>query len=257
MLRSRLTPCLLINNGALVKSIRFKDYKYIGDPLNAVRIFNELFVDEIIILDISATKYNRGPDFELISDISSQCRMPLCYGGGIKDLGTIVKLIGLGVEKIALGSVLFTNPDLIKKASEILGSQSVVAVLDVEKSRFRKRSTCKYLNATKDSKLTPIQAANKFISMGAGEILLQSIDKDGTLTGFDEKLIESLFYKINCPLTVLGGAASYENIKKMAYNYGPIGISAGSLFVFQGIHKAVLINYPDRNEKITFTSLKE
>ena len=213
MLRSRLSPCLLINNGALVKSIRFKDYKYIGDPLNAVRIFNELFVDEIIILDISASKNNNPPDFELISDISSQCRMPLCYGGGIKDMETIVKLIGLGVEKIALGSILFSKPDLIKKASEILGSQSVVAVLDIAKSKFRKRFTCKYLNGKKDSKMDPINAANKFISLGAGEILLQSIDRDGTLCGFDKNLIQSVANKINCPLTVLGGASSYENLK--------------------------------------------
>ena len=152
MLRTRLSPCLLIKDGALVKSVNFKQHKYVGDPLNAVRIFNELYVDEIIILDISATKNKKKPNFELISNISSQCRMPLCYGGGINDLETILKLVSLGVEKVAIGTAAFINPELIKKASEKVGTQSIVAILDVTKLDF-KRLTCKYMNGKKDSKM--------------------------------------------------------------------------------------------------------
>jgi len=257
MLRSRLSVCLLINNGALVKSINFKNYKYVGDPLNAVRIFNELNVDEIIILDIGATRQNKTPDFDLISNISSQCRMPLCYGGGVKDIKTILKLISLGIEKVALGTSLFINPDLIKKASDIVGSQSVVAVLDVTRTRFRKRLTCKYLNGKKDSRKNPFEAAKLFTSLGAGEILLQSIDNDGTLNGYDRSIIKIVKNNINFPITVLGGASSYENIKEISNAYGPLGVSAGSLFVFEGIHRAVLINYPSQREKIAITSYSD
>ena len=149
MLRSRLSPCLLIKDGALVKSINFSNYKYVGDPLNAVRIFNELYVDEIIILDIGASKNNRKPDFELISNISSQCRMPLCYGGGINDLDTIQRLISLGIEKVAIGKSSFDNPELISKASRLVGSQSIVCCLDIAKSRFSRRLSCRFLNGKK------------------------------------------------------------------------------------------------------------
>ena len=254
MLRSRLSPCLLIKDGALVKSRQFKDFKYVGDPLNAVRIFNELYVDEVIILDISATKENKEPDFELISNISSQCRMPLCYGGGVKNLETIIKLISLGVEKVAIGTSAFKNPKIIEEASKVIGSQSVVVVLDVAKSRFRRNLTCKYLNGSKDSRKSPIEASHYFTNLGAGEILLQSIERDGTLQGYDKKLISLLKENISCPITVLGGGASYENISEISYTFGPIGISAGSLFVFQGIHRAVLINYPTKKEKQSITA---
>lgn len=257
MLRSRLSPCLLINDGALVKSIKFGNYKYIGDPLNAVRIFNELCVDEIIILDISATKQKKSPDFELISNISSQCRMPLCYGGGINDLETIIKLISLGVEKLAIGTSAFTNTKLIEEASKVVGSQSIVVVLDIAKSRFRKQLTCKYSNGRKNAKINPLEAAKLFTQLGAGEILIQSIDSDGTLQGFNMNLINLMTKNINYPVTVLGGASSYENIKEVSDSFGPIGISAGSLFVFQGVHRAVLLNYPTRDEKIIITSPKE
>ena len=253
MLRTRLSPCLLLKDGALVKSVNFKQHKYVGDPLNTVRIFNELYVDEIIILDISATKNKKKPDFELISNISSQCRMPLCYGGGISDLETILKLVSLGVEKVAIGTSAFKNPDLIKQASEKVGSQSIVAILDVTRTRFSKRLTCKYMNGKKDSKMNPIEAAKKFIKQGAGEILVQSIDNDGTMNGYDENLIKTFIENINYPVTVLGGASSYENIKKISDAFGPLGISAGSIFVFHGIHRAVLINYPSKNKKSFLT----
>ncbi len=254
MLRSRLSVCLLINEGALVKSTKFKNFKYVGDPLNAVRIFNELNVDELIILDISATRNNKPPDFDLISNISSQCRMPLCYGGGIKDINTIVNLISLGIEKVALGSSCFMQPNLIKQASEIVGSQSVVAVIDVARTRFTKRLICRFLNGKKDSRKDPLEAAKLFTSLGAGEILLQSIDNDGTLKGFDRSILESVKKELNYPITVLGGASSYENIKEISDAYGPLGVSAGSVFVFEGIHKAVLINYPAKEEKILMTT---
>ena len=233
MLRSRLSVCLLINEGALVKSTKFKNFKYVGDPLNTVRIFNELNIDELIILDISATRNNKPPDFDLISNISSQCRMPLCYGGGIKDINTIVNLISLGIEKVALGSSSFIYPNLIKEASEIVGSQSVVAVLDVARTRFTKRLTCKFLNGKKDSRKDPLEAAKFFTSLGAGEILLQSIDNDGTLKGFDRSIVESVKKDFNYPLTILGGASSYENIKEISDAYGPLGVSAGSVFILR------------------------
>mgnify|MGYP001239916235 CR=1 FL=1 len=256
MLRSRLSPCLLINDGALVKSINFSNYKYVGDPLNAVRIFNELYVDEIIILDISASRNNKQPDFDLISNISSQCRMPLCYGGGIKDLDTIQKLISLGIEKVAIGKSSFDNPKLIEKASKLVGSQSIVCCLDIARSRFSKRLSCRYLNGKKDSRKHPILAANELINLGAGEIIFQSIENDGKKCGYDQYLIRSLVENINYPVTILGGASSYENIREISDNFGPIGISAGSIFVFQGIHSAVLINYPDSNEKKRLTTAK-
>ena len=183
--------------------------------------------------------------------------MPLCYGGGINDLETILKLVSLGVEKVAIGTSAFINPDLIKQASEKVGSQSLVAILDVTKTRFSKRLTCKYMNGKKDSKMNPIEAAKNFIKQGAGEILVQSIDNDGTMNGYDEDLIKTFMDNINYPVTVLGGASSYENIKKISDNFGPLGISAGSIFVFQGIHKAVLINYPSKNEKLFLTLPKD
>lgn len=254
MLRSRLSVCLLINDGALVKSTMFKNYKYVGDPLNAVRIFNELNVDEIIVLDIGATKNSKDPDFDLISNISSQCRMPLCYGGGIRDINTIMKLISLGVEKVALGSSSFIFPDLIREASDMIGSQSVVAVLDVARTRFTKRLTCKYLNGKRDSRKDPLEAAKLFTSLGAGEIILQSIDNDGTLNGYDRSIIEIVKKQLNFPITVLGGASSYENIKEISDKFGPLGVSAGSVFVFEGIHRAVLLNYPSKKEKILMTN---
>ena len=179
--------------------------------------------------------------------------MPLCYGGGINDLETILKLVSLGVEKVAIGTAAFINPELIKQASEKVGTQSIVAILDVTKTRFSKRLTCKYMNGKKDSKMNPIEAAKNFIKQGAGEILVQSIDNDGTMNGYDEDLIKTFMDNINYPVTVLGGASSYENIKKISDSFGPLGISAGSIFVFHGIHKAVLINYPSKNEKIFLT----
>lgn len=249
MLRPRISPCLLVHDGGLVKTERFGNPKYVGDPINAVRIFNEKEVDEIIVLDIDATVRNREPDYELIRRLAAECRMPLCYGGGVRRLEHFERLVSLGVEKVAVGAACCEQPELIPKAAEVVGSQSVVAVVDSRRPAAAAPPTVLTRNATVDVKVTPANHARRLESLGAGEILVNSIDRDGMRVGYDLDLMQSVRDAVSCPITALGGAGSLAHIGELINRFGIIGASAGSLFVFKGVYKAVLINYPNRADR--------
>jgi cyclase len=251
MLRARIMPCLLVHNKGLVKTVNFKDPKYVGDPINAVKIFNEKEVDELIVLDIDASVEKREPDFELIKNLASECRMPFCYGGGITTVQQAKRIIELGAEKIAISSSAFKNPDLIKEIGVEVGIQSIVIVIDVRKRSFILGGG--YDIFIKNGKEKIDMKLNTFISMlndlGVGEIVINSIDNDGQMKGYDIDLISMVRKLTNIPLTALGGAGSLDDVKLLISKFKIIGIAVGSLFVFKGKYKAVLISYPNRDEK--------
>ena len=251
MLRPRIIPCLLIHSGGLVKTVRFGTPKYVGDPLNAVRIFNEKEVDELMVVDIDASRHMREPDYKLIANLARECRMPLSYGGGVKTLEQFDRIIGLGVEKVSVSSAAVDDPTLISRAAARVGSQSVVAVIDVKRSGLLRKPEVVTLNATKRSGLEPSFFAAKLQELGAGEIVLNNVDRDGEMKGYDFGLIDSVRNAISTPLTVLGGAGSLDDIRSLVSRYGIIGAAAGSLFVFKGKYRAVLINYPGFEEKLS------
>jgi cyclase len=249
MLRPRLIPCLLVHNGGLVKTVNFGAPKYIGDPINAVRIFNEKEVDELVVLDIDASVKGIEPDYQLISYLATECRMPLCYGGGVRTVAQIEKIISLGVEKIAVSSAAVENPKLISSAASRVGSQSVVVVIDVKKTGFLRRYEVVTHNGTRKTGFDPVKFAERMAELGAGEILVNSVDRDGKMNGYDLDLVEQIRQAVHLPLTVLGGAGSLRDIKTLINHYGIVGAAAGSLFVFKGKYRAVLINYPNWAEK--------
>lgn len=251
MLKPRIIPSLLIHKNGLIKTNNFniENSRYVGDPLNAVRIFNEKKADEIIISDIEATINNNEPNYDLISKIASECRMPLCYVGGIRNLKQIEMIISLGVEKVGIGSACISNPDLISEAAKRVGSQSVVVIMDVKKYGLFNKYKVFTHNGKKQSKFTPSEFLDKFQSLGAGEIIINSIDHDGTMKGYDLKLIDSLYCHATTPITIIGGAGSLKDMESIFKRYGTIGAAAGSLFVFKGKYKAVLIQYPSTDEK--------
>jgi cyclase len=248
MLRPRIIPSLLIQDNGLVKTVNFKNPKYVGDPINAVRIFNEKEVDELAIFDIDATVKGLEPNYSLIERIANQSRMPLCYGGGVKTVEQAQKIFGLGIEKIALSSAVLQNPQLITQIAERVGSQSVIVVLDVKKKLFGGYEVYTH-NGKKSTGINPFKFAEEAQKLGAGEIIINSIDQDGVMKGYDISLIDKIREKISLPLTVLGGAGSLNDIKQVIDRHGIIGVAAGSLFVFKGVYKAVLINYPSFEEK--------
>ena len=249
MLRSRVTPCLLIQDGGLVKTTGFKNPKYVGDPINAVRIFNEKEADEVIVLDIDASVNNVAPDYKLIGNIAKECRMPLCYGGGIKTLAQVEKIISLGVEKVALSSVIFDRPNLISEISEKIGRQSVVVVLDIKKKMMSDIYNVWTHNGTKNTKRNVLDVLEQVQNLGVGEVVLNFIDLDGTMKGYAINTVKYFKNHVSVPLTILGGAKSLDDMGSALSACGLIGLSAGSLFVFKGKHRAVLINYPSRQKK--------
>lgn len=248
MLRSRVSPCLLIHNKGLVKTINFKESKYVGDPINAVKIFNEKEVDELIVLDIDATVRNMSPDFQTIKNIANECRMPLCYGGGIKTPQQALEIIKLGVEKIAISSEAIRNPHMLKEIADIVGRQSIVVVLDVKKNLFGGYDVYTHNGNIKVKKKLDY-IISELEKVGIGELIVNSIDRDGTMKGYDMKLANKIRSLASVPITMLGGAGSFQDILKLVENFKVIGASAGSLFVFKGVYRAVLINY------LTFDSL--
>lgn len=250
MLRPRIIPSLLYHDKGLVKTVNFKSPKYVGDPINAVRIFNEKEVDELAFFDIDATTLNREPDYVLIEKLANQSRMPLCYGGGVKTVEQAQKIFGLGIEKIALSSAVIQNPELVTQIADRVGSQSVIVVLDVKKKLFGGYEVYTH-NGTKATGINPIKFAQDVEQLGAGEIVINSIDQDGVMKGYDLNLIDKIAEVISIPLTVLGGAGTLSDIEKVIDKHGVIGVAAGSLFVFKGPYKAVLINYPTQKEKNT------
>lgn len=249
MLHPRIIPCLLVHNKGLVKTVKFKNSKYVGDPINAVKIFNEKEVDELIVFDIDASIEHREPDYEMIEHLATECRMPFCYGGGIKTLEQARKIFALGVEKVAISSAAIENPELISIMAESVGKQSVVVVMDVKKRLMSNKYDVWIYNGRKNTKKNPVELAKQMEQLGAGEIVINSIDNDGLMKSYDFALIDMIRKAVNVPMTVLGGAGSLDNIKELISKHGIIGAAAGSLFVFKGIYRAVLINYPGQEEK--------
>lgn len=249
MLRPRITPCLLVRDGGLVKTVQFKDAKYVGDPINAVKIFNEKESDELVVLDIDATAKGAEPDFKMIGRLAVECRMPLCYGGGVKTAQQAKRIIGLGVEKVAVSSAAIDNPRLLGEMGEEIGSQSVVVVLDVRKRAIRGGYEVYTHNGRKATGRDPLKVAAEARALGAGEVVINSIDRDGMMKGYDLELAEQVRNATRLPLTLLGGAGSLADIGSLIETCGVVGAAAGSLFVFKGTYKAVLINYPDQQQK--------
>lgn len=246
-IQPRIIPVLLLKDNGLYKTTKFKDAKYVGDPINAIRIFNEKEVDELVFLDIMATRNDKDPNYEIIKDIASECFMPLCYGGGIKNVEMIREVLNIGVEKVSLNSYAVKDPDLINRASLFFGSSTIVVSIDVKKSIFGKYEV--YINGGQEkTNLDPIDWAKEIVNRGAGEIIINSIDKDGTMTGYDFKLIKSIASEVSIPVVALGGASSMDDFEKVVYESNASAAAAGSYFVFKGKHKAVLITYPSQQE---------
>ena len=247
MLRTRVIPCLLLRGGGLYKTVKFKEPKYVGDPINAVRIFNEKEVDEILVLDIGASPERREPNFELIRDIASECFMPLAYGGGITSLEQMQKLQRIGVEKVAINSAAFRDPDLVSAACGALGTSSVLAAIDVRRTMLGKYEV--WIDGGRvNTKADPVKHAVRLAELGVGEILVNSIDRDGTMSGYDVNLISRISENVDTPVIACGGAGSLEHIQEVTKKGGVEAAAAGSLFVFHGRHRAVLINYPSQRE---------
>ena len=249
MLRPRIIPSLLVSARGLVKTTGFADRRYVGDPINAVKIFNEKETDELIVLDIDATATGAEPNFKLIADLAVECRMPLCYGGGVKTVEQARRLVGLGVEKVAIGAAAAAEPRLIRDVASEIGSQSVVVVLDVR----RKRQSDEYSVWTHNGRNSAQRLATAFAAeaeaLGAGEILVNSIDNDGMMRGYDLPLAAQMRQAVRLPITMLGGAGSLEHMGQLFAACGVLGAAAGSLFLFKGRYKAVLINYPTPAQK--------
>lgn len=251
MLKSRIIPCLLVHKKGLVKTVNFGSPKYVGDPINAVKIFNEKEVDELIVLDIDATVENKEPDFDFIKNIATECRMPLCYGGGVKTVEQAKKIIELGAEKVALSSAAINNPQLVKLIGQEIGVQSVIVVLDVRKKTglFSGGYDVFINNGKEKVNKSLVDILKELNTIGVGEIVINSIDNDGVMKGYNLNLISKVRELVDSPITVLGGAGSLDDIRDLISTYKIIGAAAGSLFVFKGKYKAVLINYPNRTEK--------
>lgn len=249
MLMSRIIPVLLIRDKGLVKTVKFKEDKYIGDPINAVRIFNEKKVDEIVILDIGATTKAQEPDYKLVESIASQCRSPLCYGGGIKSVDVARRILSLGVEKVAISSQAIKDPSILMELISAIGSQSVVLVLDIKK-KFLGRLEIMVENGNVKTGMDPIVFLKTIRDIGVGEIVINSIDNDGMMKGYPFELFDQLKEYINVPMTILGGAGSEADLKEAVARYGSVGVAAGSYFIYKGKYKAVLIDYPKKPREI-------
>lgn len=246
MLKTRIIPSLLLSDGGLVKTCRFSDPKYVGDPINAIRIFNEKEVDELMVLDISASHKGKGPDYDLIERFAGECFMPLCYGGGISSLEQARRLFSLGVEKVCLQTAVLDDPSLIEDIASRYGSQSVVVSVDVKKNWLGKK--CLYSASTKKALKKPfMDYVSSAIEAGAGEILLNSVDRDGTMSGMDLELITQVSSSLSVPLIASGGASNIKDMKD-AVDAGASAVAAGAFFVFHGPHRAVLITYPKYEE---------
>lgn len=242
MFRRRIIPCLLLKNKGLVKTVKFSKNKYIGDPINAVRVFNQKEVDELIFLDITATIENRGPSMDLLSKIASECFMPFAYGGGIHSLDVVREILNLGVEKVVINSYAFENPSFINRVAEHFGSQSIIVSVDVRKNLFGKYEVYAY-GGRENTKKDPVEYVIQMEKFGAGEIFLNSIDRDGTQNGYDIELIRRVSEKVGIPVIACGGAGKIEDFEEAINDGKASAVAAGSMFVFTGPHRAVLINY--------------
>ena len=247
MLRTRVIPCLLLENAQLVKTIKFKDPTYIGDPVNAIKIYNEKEVDELIFLDITATVRNSKLAYKIIRDIADECFMPLTYGGGIQTIEDIRKILSIGVEKVAINTYAIENPLFVKQATEAFGSQSIVVSIDAKRTRDGKYEVYTH-GARKRTGKFATEVARLMEEQGAGELLLNSIDNDGTMEGYDLELIKEVSSSVNIPVIACGGAGTIEDFGLAVNKVGASAVAAGSLFVFHGRNRSVLISFPTQEE---------
>lgn len=247
MFRPRVIPCLLLKNLGLVKGTKFKEHTYIGDPMNAVRIFNEKEVDELILLDIAATKEKRTISLGVVQKIGEETDMPFAVGGGIRSIADIKSILSSGAEKVCINSYAFENPYFIREASERFGSSSIIVSIDV-KADTRGNEYVHIDCGSKNTRVDPVTFAMKIAEMGAGEILINSIDKDGTMAGYDIGLIRKISEAVSIPVIALGGAGRLEDLRLAVSEGKASAVSAGSLFVFYGNNRAVLITYPTKEE---------
>lgn len=232
-----------------MKTVGFKDPKYVGDPVNAVKIFNEKEADELIVVDIDATRQDAELDYKTIAHMAAECRMPLCYGGGVKTADQAKRIIGLGVEKVSISAAAVARPELISEIADAVGRQSVVVVIDAKKKMLGRGWEVWTHNATRNAKLDALDFAARAAELGAGEIVMNSVDLDGRMTGYDLELARRLRDRVNIPMTMLGGAGNLAHMGELFESCGVVGAAAGSLFVFKGQFRAVLINYPDTAHK--------
>lgn len=244
MFYNRLIPCLLLDYTKLVKTTKFQKPRYIGDPLNAVRIFNDREADELIFIDIKATKEHRKPDFTYLAKIAEQCFMPLCYAGGIETIEDIKKLFKIGFEKVAINYAAYMNPELVKKAVSIFGSQSIVGAIDVDSSR---KDYVKILGGKINTKQHAVDYAKQLERLGVGELFINIINRDGTMQGYDLEIIRQISRSVGIPVIACGGAGSLEDCKNVIAA-GASAAAAGSIFVYWGRKNAILVNYPDQEE---------
>lgn len=243
----RTMPCLLVQNRRLVKTVRFRAPAYVGDPVNAIKIYNEKEVDELILLDIAASREKRPPPWELLAEVVDECFMPLCYGGGVSGLADMERLFKLGIEKVALNSAAFGNPGLVREAARCFGCQSVVIAIEAKRRFFGGYAAC-WHNASRSGKETPAEAARRMADAGAGEILLNAVDRDGTWAGYDLPLLQTVTAAVEVPVVALGGAATAADFARAVREGGASACAAGSMAVYQGKDLGVLINFPTREQ---------
>jgi len=253
MFRPRVIPCLLLKNKGLVKTEKFKNPVYVGDPINAIKIFNEKYVDELIFLDISSTTQRHPVQFDIIENIASECFMPVCYGGGIRSLEVVRRILRIGIEKISLSSYAVENPNFIKEVSGEFGSQSIVVCIDVKRDSLGRYEVVTH-NARIKTGIDPLKFAIQMEESGAGELVINSVDRDGTMLGYDIELVKKITKDVTIPVIACGGAGKLEDLKSVVVEGGASSAAAGSLFVFHGKYRAVLINYPEEQEISTVFS---
>jgi cyclase len=242
VIKTRVIPCLLLKGGGLVKTVKFKDPSYVGDPINAVKIFNDKEVDELIVLDITASRENKGPAFSTIEDIASECFMPVAYGGGVTTVEQARRIVWMGVEKVVVNSAALGGTDLVSGIADQIGASSTVVAIDVRKDllgRYRVYDAAR----EKGTDLDPLAHAERVVAAGAGEVFVNDVSRDGTRKGFDLELVRRMSSALDVPVIVCGGAGSLDDVKAAA-DAGASGVAAGSLFVYVGKHRAVMINYP-------------
>lgn len=254
MFRPRLIPVLLLKDNALVKSIKFKNYQYIGDPINAVKIFNHLKADELVLLDIEATSKGRRISSEVIRKVGEEANMPFSVGGGISSIADIKEVISCGAEKAILNSYAIKNPDFVREAADHFGSSTIVLCMDIGSKFFRKTPTVFTNNGKDATKYHPVKLAKLAESLGVGEIIIQSISRDGSMDGYDIELIRDVSDAITIPTIALGGAGNFDHFVEVHQKGHANGIAAGSFFVYQGQNRGVLINYPSREDSSKITA---
>lgn len=253
MFRPRVIPVLLLKDKGLVKSVRFKRHRYIGDPINAVKLFNDMLADELVFLDITASKENRLIPVDFVKKVGEEANMPFAVGGGIRKMNDIEKIINAGAERVIINTAAGQDPQFVYSASQLFGSSTIVVCIDVKKS-FPGRNIPCYKNGTISLKYSAVGFARLMEEKGAGELIIQSIEKDGTMTGYDIELIREISEKVTIPVVALGGAGSLSDLRKCYSESYASALAAGSIFVYQGPRKGILINYPDQSDLIKLTA---